>query len=78
MTRKYPVFFILFLMLTSACASFPGVAQEDMTATPLKATTSSENPSITVDVPLILTDTPNPKFIPKQQDLIFIEFFAGT
>lgn len=70
MTRKYPVFFILFLMLTSACASFPGTAQEDMTVTPLKATTA--------DTPLVLTDTPNPKFVPKQQDLIFIEFFAGT
>ena len=78
MTRRYPVLFILFLMLTSACASFPGMAQEDMTATPSKVTTSSENPSITAGAPLVFTDTPNPKFIPKQQDLIFIEFFAGT
>ncbi len=78
MLRNYSILIALFLMSASACASSPSLTQADMTATPLKAITSSASPSTATVAPLVLTDTPNPKFVPKQNDLIFIEFFAIT
>jgi len=54
------------------------MVQEDITSAPLERIISSEGLSTATSVPPIYTDTPDPKFISKQDDLIFIEFFAGT
>ena len=78
MPRNYTILIVLFLMLVSACVSSPGITQMDMTATPLKEITSSASLSTATAMPLALTDIPNPRFVPKQNNLIFIEFFAGT
>jgi hypothetical protein len=78
MQQKYPILVFLFLILASGCTSALKIAQEGVTVTPLKATTSSEGPLAATAAPPVHTDTPDPKSIPRQNDLIFIEFFAGT
>lgn len=78
MKRKYPVLIVIFLLLVPGCASSPRVLQEGLMVTPLETTAASAGPSTETATPPILTDTTHPKFVPKQNDLIFIEFFAGT
>jgi len=77
MQQKYPILVFLCLTLVSGCMSSSKIAQEDITATPLKTFKSSEPSSTATAVPVV-SNTPNSKFIPKAHDLIFVEFFAGT
>ena len=78
MQLKYPILVFLLLILASGCASSPKMVQEDITSAPLETIISSKGLSTATSEPPIHTDTPDPKFISKQDDLIFIEFFAGT
>ena len=48
--------------------------QEDMAVTPIP----SASISTLTPIPLAANNTPIPKLVPKQNDLIFVEFFAGT
>lgn len=48
--------------------------QGDIAMTPIpSASTSTLTP-----IPFAANKTPIPKLVPKQNDLIFVEFFAGT
>ena len=76
MQQTYPILVNLFLILAYGCAASPRITQEDMTVPPLTAAPSSESSTTPTAAPLLLVETP--KSTPKQNDLIFIEFFAGT
>jgi hypothetical protein len=45
---------------------------------PAGTSTPSANPLAVTPVPKVASETPSVTAIPKQNDLIFIEFFAGT
>ena len=69
MLTRY-IFLLFMTLFVTSCAT----AQET-TITPLPST-----PTLATAVPTIVpfTSTPEKAFVPKQNDLIFIEFFAIT
>ena len=80
MTQRKPGLFAFFLLwiVLSACASSPSLKQADITSTPSSARITSTSPSVVSVTPAEVIQTQAPKLIPKQNDLIFIEFFAVT
>lgn len=69
-TFKLCLFAFTVPLILFSCAA----PQEDMAVTPIPSTSTSTLTSI----PLAANNTPSPKLIPKQNDLIFVEFFAVT
>jgi hypothetical protein len=68
MLKRYVFIFLLSLFVVS-CA-----APQEKPITPLPST-----PSSVTAIPTLIPFTSTPKkFVPKQNDLIFIEFFAVT
>ena len=57
-------------LILFSCAAPRG----DMAVTPIPSTSIST----LTPIALAANNTPIPKLVPKQNDLIFIEFFAGT
>ena len=69
MLKRYA--FLLFMTLFIASCAAP---QEKFVTSPPSSPTSA--PAISTIIPF--TPTPQTPFVPKQNDLIFIEFFAVT
>ena len=70
MVKRY-YFISLFFLLLSSCASQPTTGSDITTATLQPLSTVTPLPSLS-------TQTTDATLIPKQKDMIFVEFFAVT
>jgi hypothetical protein len=69
-TFKLCLFAFTVPLILFSCAA----PQRDTAVTPVP---SASLPTLTL-VPAAVNTTASPKSVPKQNDLIFVEFFAGT